>query len=249
MDQPGLRDITLDHLLRMSSGLAWNEGYEASPLNSSVIAMLYTWGRQDMATFTASMPLRHPAGTVWRYSSGTTNLLAGVLRKVVGDEGYRTYPWDRLLNRLGMDSVVWERDQSGTFVGSSYLYATPRDLARFGLLYMRDGVWKGERILPEGWVSYSTQLAPAYRTMPLSKEDQEDRPGAHWWLNVSVPERGLARAWPDAPEDCFAALGHWGQSIFVLPSQRVVIVRTGDDRDGSFDKNEFLKRVLAALRS
>jgi CubicO group peptidase (beta-lactamase class C family) len=153
-----------------------------------------------------------------------------------------------LFDRIGMSRATWERDQAGTFVGSSYLYATPRDLAKFGYLYLHDGQWAGERILAEGWVDYTRTLAPAWSTMPLTEEDKEDNPGAHWWLNKGLPERQVPPPWPDAPADTFAALGHWGQSIFVIPSLDLVIVRTADDRDGTFKKNTLLKLITDSIR-
>ena len=247
----GKEAILIDHLLRMSSGLHWSEGYESSPLKSSVVAMLYTRGRNDMAAFAASQDLVHPPGTHWYYSSGTSNLLMAILRKIYNappPPGYIAAPGDRfedlIFNRLfkaiGMRFITLERDGDGTPVGSSYLYTTARDLARFGYLYLHDGVWQGRRLLPEKWVRYTTTMAPAYYTTQLNPEDAKDNPGAQWYINVGIPERGQQPPWPDAPADTFAALGHWGQSLYVIPSLDIVAVRLADDRDGSFDKNRYL---------
>ncbi len=248
LDGPVRGQITLEHLMFMSSGLEWSEGYEASPLKSSVIAMLYTSGRDDMAAFTASRPVEFPPGTVWEYSSGTTNLLMGILKEVLGPERYPRYPWEELFDPLGMTSAVFERDGSGTFVGSSYFYATPRDMARFGYLYLQEGVWKGRRLLPEGWVTYSTRIAPAYRTMDPALREPGMHPGGHWWLNQPDSSSGLGVPYSGVPEDAFAALGHWGQSIVVVPSLDLVIVRTGDDRDGTFELGKWLALVVAGVR-
>lgn len=246
MDHAPHNTITIAQLLHMSSGLAWAEGYEASPLKSSVIAMLYTSGRQDMAAYTAQQPLAHPPDTFWQYSSGSTNLAAAVVRTVVGDGAYATWPWDKLFTPLGMGSSVLERDQAGTFVGSSYWHATPQDMARFGYLYLNDGKWDGQQILPEGWVKWSSELATALKTTPANILEGDDRYGAMWWLNQDLSPQAL-RPWLDVPQDAIAARGHWGQYIIVIPSRQLVVVRTGDDRDGSFDANRLLKPMLASL--
>lgn len=245
--------IQIDHLLRMSSGLFWNEGYEASPLKSSVVAMLYTRGRNDMAAFAAAQDLRHIPGTHWYYSSGTSNILMALLKNVYssadeqGANKLEDLVFNRLFKSIGMRYTTFERDGAKTPVGSSYLYTTARDLARFGYLYLHDGVWQGRRILPEKWVRYTTTMAPAYYTTELTPEDAKDNPGAHWYINVGIPERGQKPPWPDAPADTFAALGHWGQSLFVIPSLDIVAVRFADDRDGSFDKNKYLGLLKNSL--
>lgn len=240
------KKITIDHLLRMSSGLYWEEDYEYAPLKSSVVAMLYTAGTEDMASFAAAMPVDRKPGTHYLYSSGTTNILMGILKKVVPEDEYATYPWDVLFEPIGMQNVTWERDSSGTFVGSSYLHAPPRQLAKFAYLYLNDGMWDGERILPEGWVEYSTTVTPAFGYMgddDLYKEAY----GAQWYPNAGRPGNKAERAWPAAPEDTFSAMGHWGQRIIVIPSYDLVIVRTADDRDSSYDQNRFLELLLAAM--
>ena len=140
LDTKEKKEITLAHLLTMSSGLDWNEGYEASPLNSSVIQMLYTLGRKDMATYTAERPLKYKPGTYLYYSSGDSNLLLGALKNIL-KEKYDSYPEEKLFKKIGMKNVTFEKDKSGNFVGSSYVYATPRDYAKFGYLYLNGGVW------------------------------------------------------------------------------------------------------------
>ena len=247
LKQPDREKMTIRNILNMSSGIFWAEGYEASPLKSSVVAMLYTRGRSDMAAFTASQSMRGQPGSYVYYSSGDTNLLMGMFRKIVPEAEYADYAWNKLFDVIGMRNVTWERDGSGTFVGSSYLYATPRDLAKFGYLYLNDGVWAGERILPEGWVNFTRTPAPGYVSTPEYEGLDKDVMTAHWYTNAGYPAADIPPAWPDAPRDTFSASGHWGQFIFVIPSLDMVIVRVGDDRDGSFDRNEFLKLVAASV--
>jgi CubicO group peptidase (beta-lactamase class C family) len=144
--------ITLDQLMCMTSGLAFDESY--GDTESDVAQMLFVKG--DKAGFAASKPLAYPPGTHWSYSSGTTTILAGVLRQTFGDDrDYLRYPRERLFDPLGMRSAVLEPDAWGIFAASSFLYATARDFARLGLLFLQDGVWEGRRLLPEGWVAYS----------------------------------------------------------------------------------------------
>lgn len=233
-------DITLQDLLHWASGLDWQEDYEYAPLNSSVVAMLYTRGRGDMASFTAGHRAIAVPGSAYRYSSGDSNVLAAALKTMVGPRAYPDYPWVALFDPLGIRSAVWEVDGSGTFVGSSYVYLTARDLARIGLLMERNGRWQARQLLPDAWMKFV--LTPfAGRDVLANREV----PGGHWWLNRTLD--GRPGPWPDAPSDTFAALGHWGQALYVLPSERLVVVRYADDRDGSYDHNRLLRHVRAAF--
>lgn len=142
-------EVTLRHLLNWSSGLDWQEDYEFAPLKSSVVAMLYTRGRDDMAGFVAETPQARPPGRRFRYSSGDSNVLAAALHGMLGAD-YAEYPWRALFEPLGIRSAVWERDAAGTFVGSSYVYMSARDLARVGLLMQRHGRWRERQIAAAG---------------------------------------------------------------------------------------------------
>ncbi|WP_136474738.1 serine hydrolase [Pseudomonas sp. DG56-2] len=231
--------VRLEDLLHWASGLNWQENYEYAPLHSSVVAMLYTRGRGDMAAFTAARPAAETPGQRFLYSSGDSNLLAAALRAMLPPGDYAAYPWDALFTPLGIESAVWEKDTSGTFVGSSYLYMNARDLARIGLLMLRNGRWHAQQVVPQDWVAFNRKLFDK-----AVAEPGEANPGGHWWLNQ--PLAGGGRPWPDAPADTFAALGHWGQALYVLPQKQMIVVRYADDRDGRFQHNELLKRVLAA---
>jgi CubicO group peptidase (beta-lactamase class C family) len=224
--------ITLAQLLHMSSGLAFDETY-ANPL-SDVVMMLF--GTGDTAGFAAAKPLAHPPGSQWAYASGTTNVLMRVLRERVGDErAYLALPRRALLDRIGAASAVVEADAAGTFVGSSLMYASARDWARFGLLALNDGAWNGARVLPEGWVKFMTSPAPAA---------PEAEYAAHWWLKLE-PNRGPRARPRQLPPDAFHAAGHGGQYVTVVPSRRAVIVRLGHAVDrGAWDQDAFAARVV-----
>jgi len=242
-------EVTVGDLLAFGSGFDWLETYEGySPTASSVLAMLYGEGHRDMARFAAGHPRRDAPGATYMYSSGDTNVLSAVVGQLLGPAYGDRFPWAALLDPIGLDAT-WERDGAGTYVGSSYLYATPRDLARFGLLLLHEGCWGEERVLPEGWVAWSTEVTPGIRTKALGRSDG-DVQGRQFWLNRPVPEAGQAeRPWPHAPEDLFAAKGHWKQSVNVYPSHDLVVVRTGDDRDGQFDYDVFLPLALELAES
>ncbi|NNA55249.1 serine hydrolase domain-containing protein [Pseudomonas koreensis] len=233
--------ITLADLLHWASGLDWQEDYEYAPLKSSVVAMLYTRGHRDMPAFTANHDAYAAPGQTFRYSSGDSNLLAAALKNMVGPQRYPDYPWTAFFEPLGIRHAVWETDAGGTFVASSYAYLTARDLARIGLLMARDGRWHDRQLLPKDWVAFNRTPFAGY-----TAHQDEAVPGGHWWLNR--PADGAAAPWPDAPPDSFAALGHWGQALYVIPSEKLVIVRYADDRDGSYRHNELLKRVLKAVQ-
>ena len=145
------RDITISNLMHMSSGLKWDENYSDV---SSATNMLYR--SADAYKVAIDVPYQKKPETDWNYSSGTTNILSGIMRTLIGnDQVYHEFPYREIFNKIGITSMIVETDAAGNFIGSSYGYATARDWARFGLLYYNDGVWKGDTILPKGWVNYS----------------------------------------------------------------------------------------------
>lgn len=229
--------ITLDQLLRMSSGLKFIEEYEENPI-SDVNLMLFT--KPDMAAFAASMPLEAEPDTRWSYSSGTTNIIQRIVRQAFDThENYVSFPRRSLFNRLGMRSAVLEMDSSGTFIGSSFMFASARDWARIGLLYLQDGIWAGERILPEGWVAYSTTPTPL---APIGEY------GAHFWLNRGRPGNPGDRLFPKLPEDAFFMLGYQEQNVVIIPSRSLVVVRLGMTYSSeAWDLQGFVADVLEAI--
>jgi CubicO group peptidase (beta-lactamase class C family) len=229
------RAITVHDLLQMSSGLEFDESY--TPTGGATRMLFDT---RDVAAFAAASPLAHEPGSAWYYSSGTTNLLSWHVRQAfAGDDvAYLSFPRRALFDRIGMHGAVFEPDAAGTFVGSSFVYATARGWARFGLLFLQEGVWNGERILPAGWVAYSLTPAPA----PLG------RYGAHWWLNAGEPLDITRRPWPDLSTDLYWAAGFQGQHVAIVPSRELVVVRLGASADErAWSLGDFLAELLAAL--
>jgi CubicO group peptidase (beta-lactamase class C family) len=225
--------ITLENLLQQMSGLNFKEDYSGA---SDVTNMLYKTG--DMAAFTANHPLAYKPGTVFNYSSGNSNILSRIIRQTIGEKDYAAYPFNALFYKIGMYNTLFEPDASGTYVNSSYINATARDYARFGLLYYNDGVWNGERILPEGWVKQTT-TSPA--------ENKIKNYGYQFWLNGIQADDPSKHIFPDAPADMFYCDGYASQAIYIIPSKKLVIVRLGLTLDKSFNENAFLKSILDAI--
>lgn len=229
--------ITLENLLHMSSGLRFSEVYTAGSL-SDVILMLYTTG--DTGGFAMDQALEHPPGTHWSYSSGTSNIIARIQREQFDEHiDYVNYPRERLFGKLGMTSAVMELDESGVYVGSSYMYATPRDWAKMGQLYLQDGLWDGERILPEGgWVDYATTPA---------KAAPKGNYGAQIWLNAGSGPNPEDRPMPSLPASLYYLSGFEGQNVVVIPEHELVVVRMGLTTSGPRPIWELAEAVLAAF--
>lgn len=221
-------EITLQHLLDMRDGLDFVEEYD-DPETSDVLQMLFGRGNEDMAAFAADRPLAAPPGTRFNYSSGTSNLISGIVARTVGPgEEYRRFLARRLFGPLGMTSATVTLDDAGTWVAASYLYATARDYARFGLLYLRDGRWGDRRLLPEGWVDHGRRARSV-------DPDGGDYYGSHWWTR----EDGRGTFW---------AAGHEGQYLDICPDLDLVLVRMGrTDDEHSDDVKDWRTRVIDAF--
>lgn len=226
--------IRLKDILQQNTGLDFLEDYSKY---CDATRMLFQ--EADMGGFTARHLLKKKPGTEFYYSSGNSNILARIIRKTVGEAGYHAFPYDSLFYKLGMYSMVLEPDASGTFVGSSYSYATARDWARFGLLYLNRGKWMGEQVLPEAWVKESTT--------PV-EDAQKGQYGYMFWLNAGPRGDVTGREYPSVPADMFCADGFQGQRVYVVPSKQLVVVRLGLTQHSNFDQNQFLSDVLKAVR-
>jgi CubicO group peptidase (beta-lactamase class C family) len=225
--------IKIEDLLHMSSGLRTIVPDDGTNTNRAY------WGGIDTAADVIRQPPVAEPGTRWHYSNYDSLLLVRAMKQVIGDQdAYLRFPWTELFDKLGMRHTVTETDPYGNFVMSSQSYTTPRDLARFGLLYLHDGVWDGERILPEGWVKYAEQQAPA---------DEAKEYGAHFWRTTYTDgerEEGI-------PDGTFNTSGRHGQYAVVVPARDMVIVRTGLDPAHTtpsypFYLKDFVRDVIAA---
>jgi CubicO group peptidase (beta-lactamase class C family) len=223
--------ITLRQLLEMRDGLDFVEDYVDDGV-SDVIEMLFGSGSSDVAAYAKARPAKHPPGQVFNYSSGTSNIVASVVGDTIGGGpvGVERFLRDELFDVVGMHHARPRFDDAGTFIGSTYVYAPAREFAKFGLLYLRDGVWDGNRILPEGWVDDA-------RT-PLSTDPTDGRRyGMHWW----VVDDDLGSFW---------ANGYAGQSILCIPALDAIAVRLGNSDESKYDAlPEWRARVTAALAS
>ncbi len=213
--------------LQMVDGLEYTEN-APQVVNAGNARMLFGEGRRDIARWAAGRRLVHDPGAHWNYSSATEILISDALTRTIVpnprdviDRRNRMRAWMNasLFDRIGMHPIV-EFDAQGTFYGSSLVWATTRDFARFGYLYLRDGVWDGTRIVPEGWVDFGRTPGP---------DANVDIYGAQWWL---TPPHGTGRPTrslivDEAMADAFSAQGHEGQIIVVVPSKDLVMVRLG----------------------
>jgi len=222
--------ITLQDLLDMRPGLEWIEDYVDDSI-SNCIEMLFGAGQIDMAAYAAALPMVQPPGSTWNYSSGTTNIICRILGDVVGGgrDGMETFLRTRLFEPVGMTSATPKFDDSGTFIGSSYVYATGRDFVRFGDLYLNDGMVAGRRLLPHGWCDHG-------RTFVASDEDGMDY-GSHWWM------------WRDQPGS-MACHGYEGQYCLVVPDKELVLVHLGKcPADTRAELTVRLRRIVNAVAS
>lgn len=226
--------ITTDQLLRMSSGLYWEEVYSNV---STATNMLYKYA--DMGNFAMSQKQGVNPDSEWYYSSGTTNILAKMMRDKLGDENYYQFAQRELFSPIGVTSAVIEPDASGTFVASSYMWANTRDWARLGLLYLNKGNWFGNQIVDSSWVEYTIQPTPG---APVGQY------GAQWWLNAGENGNPQNRLLPNVPTDMYMMDGYEGQRVFVVPSSDLVVVRLGQNKKGGFDHDKFLSSVISCVK-
>ena len=222
------KNITTRSLLNMCSGLKWTEDY--GDISEATI-MLYE--RSNHAQYAIDQPAEFPTDSIWEYSSGSSNILTEIVkRKINNDKVYWQFPYQEIFYKISMFNTLMEADASGNFVGSSYTYATTRDWARFGLLYLNNGIWFGDTILKPSWVKFTHTAAPN------SNGDY----GAQFWLNQS------GRELPDAPKDIYYADGYQGQRVYIIPSKKLVIVRMGLTKKKNFDYNKMITSIIDALK-
>jgi CubicO group peptidase (beta-lactamase class C family) len=235
------RAITLRQMLHMSSGVDNADSAGGDPNSGDFVAeLLFGAGAADTNAFAADRPLVHPPGTHWAYSTATSTLVAGIVSRSVADdvEGRRAFIRKALLDPIGARRTIFEFDRAGHFLGGSHVYASARDFARFGLLYLRDGVWDGRRILPEGWVDFARTRAPV---------SNNGNHGAHFWINLPPAEHQFVLL-PGAPTSIFQASGNAGQYVILVPTHDMVIVRLGEMHTTTWPElGRGLARLLAVF--
>ena len=219
--------ITISDLLHMNSGLEWKEDYSKI---SDVTKMLFY--DADMSKAQISKPLGGVTNATWNYSSGTTNLLSGILRsQFKTHQEYLDFWYSALIDKIGMNSMLIETDMAGNYVGSSYGWATARDWSKLGLLYLHKGNWNGEQLFNESWVKY----------VSTPTNGSKGKYGAHFWLNAGGK-------FPGAPREMFYLSGYQGQMVAIFPSNDLVIVRMGLKEDPDFDFNGLLSGIVGSLK-
>jgi CubicO group peptidase (beta-lactamase class C family) len=233
--------ITLAQLLQMTSGLDHPDD-DDRPFRSFGVEMTYGAGATDTAAFATGAPLAHPPGSHWAYSTASTAIVAYLVGRAVGGgrDGMLTFMHDQLFAPLGMRSAVPEFDLAGTFEGGMFVHATARDYARFGLLYLRNGIWDGEQILPTGWVDFARTRAPPPNNGVY---------GAGFWTN-GIPSAAPMQypILPGQPDSVFGASGVFGQLIIIVPTRDLLVVRLGRSEAITYPvMKESLARIVGAF--
>ena len=220
------KNITLHNLLQMNSGLEWLEDYNTI---SDVTKMLFL--ERNMTQTQVNKPLIGKPNETWNYSSGTTNLISGLIRKQFNThQEYLDFWYSALIDKIGMNSMLIETDMDGNYVGSSYGWATARDWAKLGLLYLHNGEWKGKHLFDKDWVKYATTPTPG----------SDGWYGAQIWLNSG-------NRYPDVPKNMYSFNGYKGQNVFILPNENLVVVRTGLTKNA--DMNTLLKGIISSIKN
>lgn len=219
-------NISIKNLLQMSSGLDWEEDYTRL---SSANKLL--WREEDVMEFASDQGMEAEIGSHWEYSSGTTNILSGIIRNCFdSDQEYWSFPYRKLFNKIGMNTAILETDEAGNFVLSSFCYATAKDWAKFGQLYLNEGKWEDEQIIDSDWVEFSHEQITS---TPYGQY------GAQFWINTND------FFFDDLPHDLYFASGFNGQRVIIIPSEQMVIVRLGMNKQ--IDWSGIIKQIIQAI--
>lgn len=241
--------ISIKNLLYLDTGFIWDEAILDASLNP-LIKMLYGQGHKDMAQFAASRNIiKEGPSYMWNYSTGGPTITMGILKKIYGDE-YSTMPWRNLFNPLNMKNIIFERDLSGTFVGGSSVYASVRDLAKIGYLLLNNGVWNDEQILPQDWVKTMLTPSPGYLSEGtiINNITDDGVYAGSLWLNSAL-KKGFGKPYPYSPADMFLSIGYNGQLLIMLPSQNMIIVRTGHDKEYNSNVDKFVSLAISCFHN
>lgn len=231
-------DATVKDFLQMSSGLDWDESYEEAPFKSNVVRMLYGPESVNMGEYVDQIPIKNKPGTRFKYSSGDSNLLQWYLRKKMG-VAYTGYPWKVLFDPLDI-KATFETDGSGVYVASSYVYMSPRDLLKIAQLILQKGYWNGLQLIPADFIEQMITPAKSSLTRPRFRNNELNY-GFQIWLNTKSANGKVPLK--DLPENAIFMLGHYGQTVGIFPSEKMIILRSADDRE-RLDRNKFFNEIL-----
>jgi CubicO group peptidase (beta-lactamase class C family) len=221
-------EMTVKDVIQMCSGLDWYENYFT--ISDATVMLMQS---KDMLASVTDNELVFEPGTQWNYSSGDANLLSGIVRNTINNDNvYHSFPYKKLFHPIGMLNTIVETDANGLFVTSSYSYGSTRDWARFGLLFLNEGVFAGDTVISEDWVDFMKTEVP----------ESEGKYAGTFWLEEPNDENELV----DVPDDIFFADGFLGQRIYIIPSKKLVAVRMGYGMS-NFSMNDFLREVIGAL--
>ena len=207
-------EITIDDLLNMKSGLEFSEEYNTSG-RSDTLEMLFGEGMLDQATYAASFPIAFSPGTTFNYSTGTTNILSKIIKNKLNERSLDYYDFinENLMKKIGLNNTTLEFDKSGTFIGGSSVYASARDYARFGYLYLRDGKWEANQVISKNWIDETR--VPSNNTYGIYSNK--------FWIIDPTFRNGYG-----LPDDTYYCAGFGGQYILIIPSKDIVMVRLGE---------------------
>jgi len=241
---------TILDFLQMSSGVNFKEEYSGIPVNAGVTEMLYLKGpQQGFAEYVMKRPLRkEKPGNYFYYSSGDTNVLMNVLKKQMSQGEYNNYPWNKFFNPLEINAT-FEQDGRGTFVGSSYIYMSPRDYLQIGKLLVKKGEYKGKQIIPPWYFKLMTKVSPGVMKNPLKGTSKTRAYSVQVTTNQPIVDRSLPPEYPGLPADSLMLIGHQGQLVIASPSQNLVIIRVATDEGAAFKRDKFFQEINKIIRS
>ncbi|MBL7664086.1 MAG: serine hydrolase [Bacteriovoracaceae bacterium] len=249
--------IGISDLFQMSSGIEFNEDYQ-NPLTSDTIQMLFGPASHDAGKYVLSLSTNLKPGQQFHYSSGDTNLLMYLLKNAIigktGDiQNYLDFPWKKLFEPIGIKNAVFETDESKTFLGSTYLYLSARDLARIAYLIMNQGRWENQQVVPAEWIKQTLNLAPSFAETKLSEREEDDTYGGQIWLNRSyysnAKQKQISKGIPTASEETFLMRGYAGQYVIVIPERKLILIRLATEDKHRMDKNKMVELMLDSFKA
>lgn len=253
------KDIKLRHILNMSSGFDFYEEHPIHDVFSDSVSINYSrYTFFDVAKAVAHLKMKFRPGTQFKYGTHEPILAMGILKRAINDQDkYDNYPWTALFNKLSIKNMTFEQDLSGTFIGGAFAWGTAKDYAKIGQLILNDGLWNGERIISSDYIKFATKdIAPALLREDIKEYTQQrlniESYGAYFWLNKTLPMNKGERPYPSAPSDLIQAMGFRGQTMGIIPSEKLVIVRLGSDgrvKSKKINRNKMYGLLLKSLKT